>query len=308
MVKDCNLMAIEELITAEELAIIEEQDIEGAEEFCGELTNQQSSEGCALSYGHESPQKKGLIIYKQNPVIRGHFLDYKSKNNTLPSEFAFNIFNAIYVTTQQNLFAIHPKEFQNRVNVEIDIRQLEDMLLRKRSDLNDVKSAIEELYQTDIVLKDFKHPLSGVRYREFHSRIIEKYGFHKENPHIIFMQINEIFLVNIMRHPKQGAKTIGGWTPIRMNIAAALKGKYTTRLHEYIESIVDIKSEFSLGMDSLNKLFGTEHQHFSKLKRIIERSEVQLKGLFNFSFMVFNKDKLISFQVTRKTKLEDFQK
>jgi hypothetical protein len=247
-----------------------------------------------------------LIIYKQNPVIRGHFLDSNSKINTLPSEFALNIFNAIYLTTQQNLFAIHPKEFQNRVNVEIDIRHLEKLLPRKRKDLNDIKSAINELYQTDIVLKDFMHPISAIRYREFHSRIIEKYGFRKEDPFVCYMQINEIFLVNIMRHPKLGAKTIGGWTPIRMNIAAALKGKYTIRLYEYIESIIDIKSEFSLNMDSLNKIFGTDHKHFSKLTRIIERSELQIKGLCNFSFESFKEDSLISFSISRKTKIEDF--
>lgn len=260
----------------------------------------------ALGHEHKRSKIKEKIIYKQNPVIRGHFLDANSKN-TLLSEFALNILNAIYITIQQNLFTVHPKEFQNRVKIEIDIRQLQKLLPRKKRELTDIRNAIEELYQTDIVLKDFYHPITAIRYREYHARIIESYGYRKSDSNICDMQMNEMFLVNIMRHPKDMAKEIGNWTPIRMNVAAALKGKYTKRLYEYIESVIDIKKEFSLGMTSLNKLFGTEHEHFSRVVEMIQRSEKQIKGLFNFKYTAFKSDKLVSFQVSRKSKLEDFQ-
>ncbi|MBW6487574.1 RepB family plasmid replication initiator protein [Sulfurimonas sp.] len=230
-----------------------------------------------------------------------------NNKNTLLSEFALDVLNCIYITVQQNLFAVHPKEYQERIKIEINIQTLQGLLLRKRKDIDDVKNAIEELYQTDVVLKDFVHPVSGSKYREFHTRIIESYGYRKEDKNTCDMQMNEIFLVNIMRHPKDGARNIGNFTPIRMNIAAALKGKYTKRLYEYIESVITIKSEFSLNMDSLNKLFGTDHKHFSRIVEMVKRSEKQMQGLFNFKYLVFKEDKLISFSVARKTKLEDFQ-
>lgn len=246
------------------------------------------------------------IIYKQNPVIRGYFLDAQNKN-TLLSEFALNVLNSIYLIVQQNLFAIHPKEYKDKIKAEVDMRNIQGLLPRRKRDLNDIKNAIEELYQTDVVLKDFVHPISGSKYREFHTRIINAYGYRKEDKNICDFEINEIFLVNIMRHPKRDAKAIGNFTPIRMHIFLGVKGKYAKRLYEYIESVVDIKSEFSLNMDSLNKMFGTEHKFFSRVVEMIERSEEQLKELFNFNFEVFKEDRLVSFSVARKTKFEDFE-
>jgi len=173
-----------------------------------------------------------MIIYKQNPVIRGYFLDANGKP-TLLSEFALNVLNSIYLIVQQNLFAIHPKEYQDKIKAEVDIRNIQELLPRQKRDLNDIKNAIEELYQTDVVLKDFVHPISGSKYREFHARIINTYGYRKEDKNICDFEMNEMFLVNIMRHPKKDAKGIGNFTPIRMHIFTGVKGKYAKRLYEY---------------------------------------------------------------------------
>lgn len=246
----------------------------------------------------ESSTRNHKIIYKQNPIIRGYFLDANNKN-TILSEFAFDVLNSIYLTIQQNLFAIHPKEFQNKVKIEIDLRALQVLLHRKRRDQNDIKNAIEELYQTDIVLKDFTHPITGSKYREFHARIIEAYGYRKEDKNICDIQINEMFLVNVMRHPKQDCR-IGNFTPIRLYSVSALRGKHTKRLYEYIESMIDTRKEFSLSLDSLNKLFGAKYNSLSDLVKIITRTQEQLEEIYNFNFEVFKKDKLISFKISRK--------
>lgn len=238
------------------------------------------------------------IIYKQNPIIRGYFLDANNKN-TILSEFAFDVLNAVYLTVQQNLFAVHPKEFQNNIKIEIDIRALQEYLLRKRRDMVDIKNAIEELYQTDIVLKDFTHPITGSKYREFHARIIEAYGYRKEDKNICDLQMNEMFLVNVMRHPKQDCR-IGNFTPIRLYSVSALRGKHTKRLYEYVESMIDTRKEFSLSLDSLNKLFGAKYNSLSDLVKIITRTQEQLEEIYNFDFEVFKKDKLISFKISRK--------
>lgn len=246
----------------------------------------------------ESPTRNNKIIYKHNPTIRGYFLDSNSEN-TILSEFSFDILNAIYLTIQQNLFAIHPEEFQKRIKIEIDIRAIQTLLLRKRRDLNDIKNAIEELYQTDFVLKNFTHPITGSKYREFHTRIVEAYGYRKEDPYICDIHMSEMYLVNIMRHPK-GDYRIGNFTPIRLYSVSALRGKHTKRFYEYIESMIDTKKEFALSLDSLNKLFGAKYNSLSDLVKIITRTQEQLEEIYNFNFEVFKKDKLISFKISRK--------
>jgi len=243
---------------------------------------------------------KEHILYKQNPVIRGHFLTNEENGNklTLISEFDLDVLNAIYLITQQDLFASHPVRYKELVKLEIPLSSIQKLLLRKRRSIEEIKTSINNLFSTDIVLKDFTHPISGSKYREYHTHIINKYGYKKENKNICEIEFDELFLVNILRHPKKDLK-IGNFTPIRLHSSASLKSKYAKRLYEYAMSI-NGKETFSMSMDSMNKLFGTNHKYFSRITETIKRFEDQLRQVVQFEYTVFKEDKLISFKVNEK--------
>lgn len=240
------------------------------------------------------------ILYKQNPVIRGHFLTSEEDGNklTLISEFDLDVLNAVYLIAQQDLFASHPIHYKELVKMDIPLNSIQKLLLRKRKHLDDIKKSINNLFSTDIVLHDFTHPISGSRYKEYHTHIINKYGYKKENRNICEIEFDELFLVNILRHPNKDAK-IGNFTPIKLHTTAALKSKYAKRLYEYAMSI-NGKETFSMSMDSMNKLFGTNHKHFSRIVRAIERIEEQLNQVVQFEYRTFKEDKLISFKIKER--------
>jgi hypothetical protein len=60
------------------------------------------------------------------------------------------------------------------------------------------------------------------------------------------------------------------------------------------------KKEFSLSLDSLNKLFGAKYKSLSDLVKIIVRTQEQLDEIYDFKYEVFKKDRLISFKISRK--------
>ena len=243
---------------------------------------------------------KEYILYKQNPVIRGHFLTNEENGNklTLISEFDLDVLNAIYLITQQDLFAAHPIHYKELVRLEIPINSIQKLLLRKRRNIEEIRTSINNLFSTDIVLKDFTHPISGSKYREYHTHIINKYGYKKENKNICEIEFDELFLVNILRHPKKDSK-IGNFTPIRLHSSASLRSKYAKRLYEYAMSI-NGKETFSMSMNSLNKLFGTNHKYFGRIVEILKRIEEQMKQVVQFEYEVFKKDKLISFKISER--------
>ena len=244
--------------------------------------------------------KNNKIIYKQNPVIRGYFLTNEENGNklTLISEFDFDVLNAIYLTTQQNLFASHPIRYKELVKIEISLQDIQKLLLRKRKDYRDIKASIQNLFSTDIVLKDFMHPETGSKYKEYHTHIIHKYAYLKENNNICEMELDELFLINILRHTdKQSDKKIGNFTPIRLHNVESLRSKYAKRLYEYMLSIKTTKKEFSLHLDALNKLFGTNHKNIARLTQIVNRVHPQICTLLNFEYEHFKEDKLISFKL-----------
>ncbi|MFA6195383.1 MAG: replication initiation protein [Sulfurimonas sp.] len=247
--------------------------------------------------------EKGKIIYKQNPVIRGHFITNEENGSklTLISEFDFDVLNAIYLTTQQNLFAAQPIRYKALVKLEINLQDIQKLLPRKRKDYTDIKNSLHNLFSTDIVLKDFMHPETGKSYKEYHTHIIHKYGYAKENTNICEMELDELFLINILRHTdKQSDKKIGNFTPIRFESVAALKSKFAKRLYEYMSGVKNSsKIEFNLGIDALNKLFGTNHQVMSRLSEIVKRvhQQIEKETSLKFEYQTFKEDKLISFKM-----------
>jgi hypothetical protein len=242
------------------------------------------------------------IIYKQNPVIRGHFMTNEENGNklTLLSEFDFDILNAIYLTTQQNLFAAQPVRYKELVKFEINLQDIQKLLPRKRKDYTDIKNSLYNLFSTDIVLKDFMHPETGKTYKEYHTHIIHKYGFLKENTNICEMELEELFLINILRHTDtQSEKKIGNFTPIRFDSVASLKSKFAKRLYEYMSGVKNSsKKEFRLGIDALNKLFGTNHTIIARHTETIKRIKPQIDKLLLFEYETFKEDKLISFKIS----------
>ena len=71
--------------------------------------------------------KSEKIIYKQNPVIRGYFITNETNGNklTLLGEFDFDVLNAIYLTTQQNLFSAQPIRYKDLVKLEISLPEIQ---------------------------------------------------------------------------------------------------------------------------------------------------------------------------------------
>lgn len=244
------------------------------------------------------------IIYKQNPVIRGHFMTNEENGNklTLISEFDFDVLNAIYLTTQQNLFAAQPMKYKELVKLEINLQDIQKLLPRKRKDYTDIKNSLHNLFSTNIVLKDFMHPETGKMYKEYHTHIIHKYGYLKENTNICEMEFEELFLINILRHTdKQSDKKIGNFTPIRFDSVSSLQSKFAKRLYEYMSGVENSsKTEFSLGIDALNKLFGMNHKVMSRHSEIIKRvhKEINKKTALKFEYEIFKEDKLISFKIS----------
>lgn len=242
------------------------------------------------------------IIYKQNPVIRGYFMTNEENGSklTLLNDFTLNVLNAIYLITQQNLFAAQPIRYKELVELEINLQDVQKLLPRTKRVYADIKNSLNELFTTDIILKDFMHPLTGTSYKEYHTHIIHKYGYLESNENICVMELDELFLVNILRHTdKQSGKQIGNFTAIKISSVSSLQSKYAKRLYEYILSVKTSKrKEFSLGLIGLNKLFGTNHTIIARHTETIKRIKPQIDKLLLFEYETFKEDKLISFKIS----------
>lgn len=235
------------------------------------------------------------IIYKQNPVIRGHFLDDEGRVKML-SEFDFDVLNAIYLITQQSLFSVHPVQYKELIEIEISLHDIKKVLgIPKNKSYAPIVNAIHSLFLTEISLKDFVHPVCGTKYKFLKTRIINKYGLIDNYEDIYRIEINEIFLVNILRHSSKD-KNIGNFTPVRIVNTRSLRSKHSKRLYEYLLS-VKYKKNFSLELDELNKLFGVNYRSLYLHRDTLVRSYDAVNSMIQFNYEFHSRDKKISFMI-----------
>jgi len=241
------------------------------------------------------------IVFKQNPVIRGHFKRFENSDLTLLSDFDLDVLNTIYYITQQSLFNIHPVEF-NKVRSKTffisDIKK--EIKMTSNTYIEDIKQSLKNLFDVEIYLKNFIDPVSGKKIKEQYSRIITdlKYVDNKQNE--VIVEFSELFMVNVLRHTdKQSEKKIGNFTPIDIETTRKIKSKYGKRLYEHLLSFKGKGQRNYLVMDieALNKLYGTNHTALYRLKDISERAKKSISDKLDFSYEVYKADKKICFKM-----------
>ena len=241
------------------------------------------------------------IIYKQNPIIRGYFREKDNKQITLLSEYDFDVLNAIYFVMQQNLFAIQTKEFTDRTRAQISISDIKHALgsnIKANTYIEDIKKSIDNIFNTEIMLKNFTNPFDNIKYKEYHTRIILSYGYLENEPNTLDILFDDLFIVNILRHTNRDiSKLEGNFTPIKTLDTRSIKSKYGKRLYEYMLSVKNKNKEFTLGVDELNKLFGTNHTTLSEHNRILTRIKPKVCVKIEFEYTLYKRDKKIFFRI-----------
>jgi len=245
------------------------------------------------------------VVYKQNPVIRGYFKDIDN-NLTLLSDFDLDVLNAIYYTTQQSLFNIHPVEY-DKIQIRTKTFFISDLKKQLKMTSNtyveDIKNSLKKLFNIEIYLKNFIDPVSGKKIKEQYSRIITDLKYVDSNKNEVILEFSDLFMVNILRHTdKQSDKKIGNFTPINTETTRRIKSKYGKRLYEHLLSFKGKgqRNYLTMDIDSLNKLYGTNHTALSRLTEITKRIYNQVNKELPFTYEVYKADKKISFRFEKE--------
>jgi len=242
------------------------------------------------------------MIYKQNPVIRGHFKNAETQNLTLLSDFDLDVLNSIYYTTQQNLFNIHPLDFNN-IKTKTKSFYISDikraLKMKSNTYIEDISNSLTNLYNIQICFKNFIDPITGKKIKEHYSRIIQELKFIDDSKNEVIVVFSDLFIVNILRHTdKQSNKEIGNFTPVNIETTRSIKSKYGKRLYEHLLSFKGKgqKNYLVMNIEQLNKLYGTNYTALYRLKDITERAKKSIKDKFEFTYEVYKIDKKISFK------------
>ena len=251
-----------------------------------------------MSLDKKQKKKDKLIIYKQNPIIKGYFTEREKKNIVMPNEFDLDILNALYGYVQKKLFDIKPEEYKNYKRMTISELEIRNILSIADRNFNaNLKRSVESLYNTDIVLKNFIDPITGTKSEYTHTRIIFEYSY-KDGKY--FLNFNELFFINILRH-----KT--NYTRIDIFDSKSLKSKYAKKLYEYLKAMAHRNTSFSLSMKELNEMFGTDYLVMSRIAQVLKRVHDSISEIIPFTYEIFKKDKLVSFSYVNDENENDIE-
>ena len=234
-----------------------------------------------------------MIVYKHNPVIRGHFIQKDSSLLTVLNEFDFDLLNVIYRITQNRFKDVLPDIYNHsdlmRYNM-IDIKNELGLNSNKYTEM--IQESIKRIFEVEIVMKNFIHPETGKKMREARTRIFSFIGFDKEeDKNIIHIRIEPLFLNPILRRKVN-------YTAIDLTTTREIRSKYGKRLYEHLLSLKGYRNEFTLRIDDLNKLFGVNESGISYFTKIFKRIYNQVNEKIPFKYEVHKKDKCISIKMT----------
>jgi hypothetical protein len=235
---------------------------------------------------------KNMIVYKHNPVIRGHFV--KDDNAlTVLSEFDFDVLNVVYRITQKRFKNILPDMYNHADIIKYSLVDIKNELgLASNKYITMIKESIMRIYDVSIIMKNFIHPDSGEKMVEAHTRIFNFVGFDKEDDlNIIHIKIEPLFLNPILRKK-------ANYTAIDLTKSRAIRSKYGKRLYEHLLSLKGYRNEFTLRVDDLNKLFGVNENGISYFTKILKRIYNQVNDELCFKYEVHKKDKCVSFVIS----------
>ncbi len=238
-------------------------------------------------------KNKKMIVYKHNPVIRGHF-EKDDAALTVLSEFDLDMLNVVYKLTQDRLKGVLPniydiQEMQRYSCVELS-KELK-MSTKRYKEI--IQKSIQNIYEVNIVLKNYIDPITGKKIDSYQSRIFKEIGFNKEDDeNIIYIGIAPLFLNAILRR-----KT--NYTAIDLNTTRKIRSKYGKRLYEHLASLKGYKNEFTLRVKELNELFGFNEKGVRRFTQIMARCYDSVNENIAFSYEVHSKDKCISFVIKK---------
>ena len=251
-------------------------------------------------------EKKKQIVLKHNPVIRGYFENKDSGNITILNEFDFDLLNAMYYNTQQNLFTYETIEYKNHRKRTFFVRDIKKTLkINSNAYIDMIKESLNRIYNVEINLKDYKDPESGRVYEWKKTRIITSIAKFKDSDNEFEIEFTEDFIASIMRHPKPKQlkeERTGNFTPIDIKEVRGIKSKYGKRLYEYLKSLKGkgMKNYVVLDIEALNRLYGTNHTALSRLTEITKRIYKQVNEKFPFEYEVYKEDKKICFKFDKQ--------
>jgi len=230
-------------------------------------------------------------IYKHNPMVRGHFLVKDSDETVLPSEAGIDLLNLFYYHIQQSLWnitedTIEEEHFVHHFRFSEVKRELG---LTQKDFKKDIITAIESLYQADLILKNFKTH-DGTVHGFFRTRIIAHYAIDIDGDIDRFgIRLNPMFTVMSARHAEN-------FTLIDRGEVRMIKSKFAKRLHEYLKSRKQHAKKFSMDLEEANRILGRSDADMRKIVDIVKRSYDDLIQYTPFSYEYDRKSKSIVFE------------
>ena len=233
-------------------------------------------------------------IYKHNPMIRGHFLIKDSEQNTLLSEFELDLLNVIYYLMQQNLWSISYDDitydhmvFTSRYS---DIKRL--MNLRSKNHKEMIETAIENIWNTEVILKNFTTP-DKIKHDLFRTRILLSTSKPDLNDTDIFsLSLNPIFALMTAQHKNN-------FTIIEYKSSASIKSKYAKRLYEFLKSKKQVTKRINMTLENLNELFGKSDENFNSHNKTLKSCKLKLFPFISFSHSYNRREKIVTITIDK---------
>jgi len=235
---------------------------------------------------------KKMIVYKHNPVIRGHFT--KDDNVlTVLNEFDFDVLNSVYKITQDRYKGILPDVYSL-----LELKRFSCVELKKILNINSkryvelIKESLQNIFDVSIVLKNYIDPVHGNKIENYQTRILGELGFNKEEDiNIIYLSFTAPLMTSILRRKSN-------YTAVDLKKTREIKSKYGKRLYEHLLSLKGFRNEFTLRVDDLNKLFGFEETSIRRFNQILSRCYESVNNKISFSYESHTRDKCISFIIS----------